>query len=252
MSKDLMKAFAAVADGGVTGRESALENSSRRLWLKNFAAVSATGAVLWACGKKEDSATSATDCTTLSAADKATNAGLLNAALGLENEAINIYTAAAGLPVWGTDANALAPTFLEIAKVFLAHHKAHAVKLSAEITELGGTPVTANDAATDLAHYPGIASLTGASGLLVVLKAAAERELGAAKAYYSLIGSGMKGTTDIDLIASIAPDEAAHYGVLAAAAFVAGGASSGLDQNTIVPSAFAGTFAVPSGFSPRT
>src|SRR5688500_844870 len=108
----------------IAGRETDVERQSRRVWTQNFFAVSASSAVLWACGGSDDDKAKG-DEVEYSLEDKKADAATMNVALDLEHEAIALYTAAAGLGVWGTDASPLAPTFLEVAKTFLAHHTAH-------------------------------------------------------------------------------------------------------------------------------
>jgi rubrerythrin len=209
---------------------------------------------MWACGSgsKNTSATATPGCAAaaLTGAQDMTEAAGLNAALALEYEAINIYTAAAGISaIWTAEAHPLAPTFLMIAKQFLGQHEAHAAALVAAIEAVNGTAVTANPAATDLAHYPAaIGSLTGASGLYTILGAAAERELNAANAYFGLVNA-LQAQSDCNLVASIAPDEAAHYGVLVAAAFAVSQTASPTISTPLTPANIVPT--AVAGLSPR-
>ncbi len=246
--------FRRIFDDVANGKETSVQAHSRRVWLQNFAAISASGAVLWACGSNDDKATGTADCTTLSVDDKKADVALLNTALGLEYEAISIYTQAAGVAaVWTAAANALAPTFLEIAKVFLTHHQSHAATLKGAIESMQAdtsvAPAAADTDANYIAHYPGIGGLTGAAGLLVVLQAAAEREMNAANVYASVIAT-FKSRDLAAVSGGHSADEAAHYGVLNAACFVLDAAGSKLDQKSIVGGSKP-AFTLPAGVSPR-
>jgi rubrerythrin len=122
----------------------------------------------------------------------------------------------------------LAPTFLEVAKTFLAHHTAHKNALIAQIeaikAETNVAPVESKGDAY-LTPYPGIASLAGASGLLTVLQVAAEREMNAANAYYGVIPA-FNNRDLMQTLGGLSADEAAHYGVLNAAALAHAALSS--------------------------
>ncbi len=226
MKQNIKDGINRVLDQVLEGKESNVEKMSRRVWTKNFAAVSATSAVLWACGgKDDDKAVAGSEYTTEM---KKKDAETMNVALNLEHEAIALYTAAAGLAVWGTDASALAPTFLEVAKTFLAHHTAHKDALIAQIDAIKadtGISAVASKGDEYLTPYPGIATLTGPTGLLTVLQVAAEREMNAANAYYSVIPA-FNNRDLMQTLGGLSADEAAHYGVLNAAA-LAHGALSG-------------------------
>lgn len=227
--RELNKAIAEV------GVEKAAEVSSRREALTRIGLISTTGALFYACGKGDDDtavadtsckettdkalaeakakwekdAKSATDKASM--ANKAADAELLNAALALEHEAVAVYSAAAGLPIW-TGGNA--PTYLEIAKAFAGHHATHAADLAKVIKDLGGTPVTAKSA-TDYFTANGISN-PAALGLGDVLKFALSKELGAAQAYASLAAK-LKIADDAGLFARLAADEASHYAIFRAA-----------------------------------
>jgi rubrerythrin len=221
MTQKLKDSLARMCDTVLAGKEPEVALHSRRVWLQNFAAVTATSAVVWSCGKSDDDkATAGTG--DYSAADKKSDATTMNVALGLEHEAIALYTAAAGLPVWGTDVNALAPTFLDVAKEFLKHHTAHREALIAQINlikaDSGVDPVAAKDATEYLKPYPTIASQTGLEGLITVLQVAAEREMYAANAYYSVIAT-FKNMKLMQTLGGLSSDESGHFGVLNAAAF---------------------------------
>ncbi len=229
-------------DSVTDGKDTEVEKLSRRVWAQNFAFISASAAVGWACGSSGGS--KAVAGSTYSTEDQISDANTMNVALALEYEAIALYTAAATLDVWSTSASALAPSFLEVAKIFLGHHTVHKEALITQINELKSTtaiePVSAKTSSEYLSPYPGIATLSGADGLLTVLQVAAEREMNAANAYHSVIAS-FKNTDLMQTLGGLSADEAAHYGVLNAAAFAHGfltnkSADAKLDQTNLVSS----------------
>jgi rubrerythrin len=223
MKSKILESILRISDEVLDGKESKVEKLSRRVWAQNLALISASSAVAWACGSSSDD--KAVAAVPYSAEDQKADADTMNVALALENEAIAIYTAAAGLPVWDTAASALAPTFLEVAKVFLGHHTAHKAALEAQINEIkavtGVEPAAAKTSAEYLAPYPTIATLSGASGLLTVLQVAAEREMNAANAYFTVIKS-FKNVDLMQTLGGLSADESGHYGVLNAAALAHG------------------------------
>ena len=241
MSKDLIHSVRAMTDKVLEGKETAPEAASRRVWLQNFGLMSASAAVMWACG--DSGGNNAVAQAPLTQAQLIADAGTYNVALGLEHEAIAIYTAAAGLDVWDASITPLAPAFLEIALAFVAHHTSHRDAIIAKINENKAStliePVSAKTTAEYLTPYPGIASLSGASGLLAVLQVAAEREANAANAYFSVLTS-FNDSAAIPVLGGLSADEAAHYGVLNAAAFAFGALSnqaSGITAANIVSGA---------------
>src|SRR4051794_5975266 len=99
------KFFARLATAMEKGRETEYERQSRRVWLQNFSAIAASGAVLWACGNEgEDKAKAKPKSMSMGAGDGALDykgdADIVKVAMGLEYEAIALYTAAAGLDIW--------------------------------------------------------------------------------------------------------------------------------------------------------
>jgi hypothetical protein len=240
-------------DKVAAGKETSFERQSRRVWLQNFALASATGAVMWACGNDDDDANAG--CSTeLSKDDKIADAKILNVALDLEYEAIGLYTAAAGLPVWTAAVNALAPSLLAVAKEFLAHHTAHAATLKSAIDGLQAvTGVAATTAKTE-ADYLKWYDLTGiganAGSLVAVLQLAAEREMNAANVYHSVVGS-FKDKTYIPIDAGLAVEEAAHYGVLNAAAFALNALTDNSATVAITDKNIVGGTVPPFGTYPR-
>jgi rubrerythrin len=226
--KELNKAIDAIGEGReVPGFESKSEiivqPNQFRESLKRFGALGATGALFYACGSSsKNSAGAAANCDAAiadakkvtEAADKVNDVGLLNAALNLEFEAIQVYTAAAGLPIWTAASDASAPAYLAIAGAFLAHHGSHAGELAKVIKDLGGTPITTKTA-TEYFTANGIAD-PSALGLADVLKFALKKELGAAQAYAAL-SANMKFVPCAALFARLASDESAHYAIFRAA-----------------------------------
>lgn len=122
----------------------------------------------------------------------------LNAALAIEHQAIFAYTAVAPLLSSGTAA---------LAASFRHDHETHRDALSAHITSLGGAPVPAQPS-YDLGTKP--ASETDA------LKAAADLEETAAKAYFKLTTT-IEDPAQVQFLASIMGDEAQHAAILRAA-----------------------------------
>ena len=112
---------------------------------------------------------------------------------------------------------------------FAGHHTTHRDAIIAAInankTVTAVEPVAAKATADYLAPYPNIASASGASGLLRVLQLTAEREMNAANAYHSVLLS-FNDSAAIQTLGGLSSDEAAHYGVLNAAAFAFGALSS--------------------------
>lgn len=180
--------------------------AGRRQMLLRLGMTGVTGAVFYACGSKsDDTATAACSI------DKVADAGILNVALHLEQQAVAVYTAAAGLNIW-TGGNA--PTYKEIAVAFAGHHTKHAADLSATITALGGTPVTAK---TTTEYFTANSiSNPAALGLADVLKFAMRKELEAAKTYAKSAGK-FSDPLNAGLFARLAADESAHYAIFRAA-----------------------------------
>jgi len=192
---------------------------SRRLWLKNMALFSASGALLMACGKDEKKVYVTAS---YSADDAINDAGILNTALALEHEAISIYTQAAGLSVWtagGADNGGnLGSTLKQIAVGFAGHHTEHKNALILAIESLNATystGIAAVTAKTDSEYLPPDTAATLTS-VKAVLRVAADKELGAAKAYMGAIKS-FKNPEIGQTSGFLGGDEAAHYGAIRAA-----------------------------------
>lgn len=135
----------------------------------------------------------------------AADVGILNTALGLENEAISAYQV-------GAMSGLLQKPVLEIAVLFQTHHKEHRDALIATIRKLGGTPVAAKSDA-EVAQALNAASLKSQTD---VLRLAQRLEKGAANAYIGVIPSfGDKALAQVS--ARLAADEAMHWTVLSQA-----------------------------------
>ena len=199
-------------------RDTEIEKNSRREWLAKLTMTGATGAFLYACGSKSDSATAAAADT--SVADGA----ILNVALDLELGAISIYKFAAADA--GVQA-ALGGAVLAVAGSFLAHHEAHAATLTAAITGLKAknAAVAGPVAAKADSVYRDAANGVNASSLLNILITAANKEMEAAKTYFSVI-SKFGDKTLAETSGLLGGDEAGHYGVYRAL-LLANGAALG-------------------------
>ncbi len=135
-------------------------------------------------------------------ASAASDIGILNTALALENEAISAYQL-------GAQSGLLQKPVLDVAVLFQTHHKEHRDALIATIRKLGGTPVAARSDAE-------VAQALNASALKTqadVLRLAQRLEKGAANAYIGVIPSfGDRNLAQVS--ARLAADEAMHWTVL--------------------------------------
>ncbi len=209
---------------------------SRRVWMQNFALVSATGGVLWACGSKDkdDDATAET-----ASEDPVADGKLLNAALALEHEAISLYTQAAGLPFMaGTSALAIAGAFLE-------HHKEHRTALESTIASMKTKNAAVEAAVATKANGDYLSAELAAklTDVKQVLRLAALKESGAAQAYLGLISS-FTSKTLAQTSGMLGGDEAGHYGVLRAALLVVAG-------DTLITTANVIPASLPSGWKDK-
>ena len=136
------------------------------------------------------------------AGNAAADVGLLNAALGLEQEGIAVYGIAAG-------SGLLQPEVVKVGVAFQGHHKEHAAMLEAAIKRLGGTPVSpkSNDA------YIAANNIGALKTQADVLNLAIKLERGATNAYLGLIGP-LHAKDLVALVARTAADEATHVALL--------------------------------------
>lgn len=224
-----------------SGKESSIGLQSRRIWMQNMGLISATGAILWACGSKDDKATAGGCTETLTAEQDKADASIIAVALGLEYEAIALYEGAAGITaIWTATAHAFAPTFLAVAAEFLSHHKAHAASLEAALAGYTSTGVTApakpgSEVFNPYGGAAAVTALTGLVGLQTILQVAAEREINAANTYFakSQATGGFNKRALADVSGGLAYDESAHAGVLNAAALAIG--VTGITAANIAP-----------------
>ena len=224
--REMNKAIKAIE----TDKETDAMKDERREALRRLGLISATGAFFYACGSSsDDNAVASTVCESEIKANaetelfknKKNDIDLMNAALGLEQEAVVTYTTAASLSdIWLEETLRTAPTYLEIAGAFRGHHAEHAAVLARYIKEAGGTPVTPKTFAEYQAAFAAADKLdlpaTPAGKLVNVLKYAMKKELGAAQAYASLVPK-LKIAEHQGAFANNAADEAAHYAVFRAA-----------------------------------
>ncbi len=198
-------------------RETEFERLSRRVWLQNAGLITAASSVVWACGSDDDKA-GADEKPTTAAENPVADGDLINIALGLEHEAIALYTAASKLTIWTTKEAVLA-----IAGSFLDHHKAHRDTLVGALTDLRAkdAKVAAAAAASSDDTYVDAAVKAGAKldSVKGVLRLASQKEAAAAKAYISVIKQ-FTSKALAEYSGLHAGDEAAHYGALRAALFV--------------------------------
>lgn len=128
----------------------------------------------------------------------AQDAGLLNAAIGLEHEGIAAYEIALG-------SGLIPQAAVGLVRSFQGHHKQHRDELAKAVIRLGGKPTEAKK----LDEY--VKSLNAASitKLEDIQRLALRLERGAASAYIGLI-AGLKNTEYHTLVAQLAADEALH------------------------------------------
>jgi rubrerythrin len=130
----------------------------------------------------------------------ANDVGILNTALGAEQEAIAAYQV-------GAESGLLQGGARDLAITFQGHHKAHAELLANTVKKLGGKPVEGKKPADY--HFPTDTLKSQAD----VLRFAAGLEKGAVSAYLGAIP--VFGNRDLSKAAgSILGDEAMHWAVL--------------------------------------
>lgn len=135
--------------------------------------------------------------------DMSKDVQILNVALGLEHEAINVYQL-------GAKSGLLQKPALDVAILFQAHHKSHREALIATIEKLGGRPVTEKT----LADYAKALQADTLKNQGDVLNLAARLEMGAANAYLGVIPS-FKDAALAKVAARLAADETMHWTALA-------------------------------------
>lgn len=210
---------------------------SRRQILKQLGQISAGGILLAACGDANVPMANSNQMPSTST-DKVNDGALLNAALGLEHEAIALYTAAATLPFMQV---AGVKAILDIAVTFKSHHEAHRDGLVSVINSLRqqDARVAAPVQSRSINDYvaPVVSKLVDVPS---VLRLASLKEEEAAKAYLGLIDS-FSDKKLAETSGLLGGDESAHYGVLRAALFALFG-DTAITAQTVIPSAY------PTGF----
>ncbi len=225
-------------------QEPAAARQSRRIWVQNLGLISASGAVMWACGAKDDG--KAETGTAAPKDDPVADGTTLNGALALEHEAISLYTQASKLDVWTKDAT-YGQALLTIAASFLDHHKDHLKVLQGAMAALKVKDPKVADAVTAQSDDTYLQAAVKAGFKLdsttTVLQLAAAKEAGAAKAYAGAI----KSLTDVNYAYQSglhSGDEAAHFGALRAALFALLGDKS-IANDKVVPGPFPTSWILP-------
>lgn len=164
---------------------------------------------LAACKGKETASSASPPPPRDKAKDEAHDAALLNEGILLEQAAINIYTAAAGLPFIASDAQVLG-----VAKLFMSQHEEHRDTLAKWVQTLGGTAV---DPAT--AKTPEIPAIIldedagEAARRTAVLELARKLEKLAADSYFSMVSQALVTDFARRSAAEILPVEAQHVAI---------------------------------------
>ena len=135
-------------------------------------------------------------------AANASDVGILNVALALENEAINAYQL-------GAQSGLLQKPVLDVAVKFQGDHKGHRDALIATIQKMGGTPVKEKS----LDEYAKALKADTLKSQNDVLALAAMLELGATNAYLGVIPS-FKDPQLAKIAGRLAADETMHWTVL--------------------------------------
>lgn len=142
-------------------------------------------------------------------ADAAEDIPTLNALLSAEYNAIQAYTAGAGVlsaPPSGDPLAAAAPTVLAVAVHFQSQHRDHANALAAVITAAGGTPV-----AESSVMFTPPSGFTGTVTNVIKLAANAEK---AASIAYAEVQKTLTTQMNAALVAAIGANETQHFTVL--------------------------------------
>jgi rubrerythrin len=142
-------------------------------------------------------------------ADAANDVVLLNKGILLEQGAVNVYKAAAGLPFIAENQD-----ILPVAALFLSQHEQHRDSLATWVQNLGGTPAALETATTpDIPAEVLDEALDPEARTLAVLKFARSLEKAAADAYFQLIVQQLQTDTARRAAAEILPVEAQHVAV---------------------------------------
>lgn len=149
---------------------------SRRLFFARSARLSATAVALLGGVSLAGRASAASHTSSQMASD----ANILNVALGLEHEAIAAYEIGAG-------SGLLDKPTLAVASLFLSHHEGHREALMGAVKKMGGTPVAAK--AMDQYKASEKLNVKAIKSQADVLRLAQRLELGAVNAYIGVMPS---------------------------------------------------------------
>lgn len=142
-------------------------------------------------------------------ADEVRDVELFNRGILLEQGAINVYKAAAGLPFIAND-----EAVFSVAKLFMSQHEQHRDSLARWVNTLGGKAVDANTAKTpDIPTDITNEALDVGARKLAVLKFARSLEKAAADAYFKLVVQQLSTEFARRSAAEILPVEAQHVAI---------------------------------------
>lgn len=142
-------------------------------------------------------------------ADEENDVELLNKGILLEQGAILVYKAAAGLPFIAKD-----KTVLGVAGLFMSQHEVHRDSLGKWVKSLGGTPVDPSTAKMpDIPNEVLDKSLPEGERKIATLKFARSLEKLAADAYFQLVVQQLQTEFARRQAAEIMPVEAQHVAV---------------------------------------
>ncbi len=179
-------------------------------------AAAATGVGVAGCDEKAKDTTAAgggggggKDACGPTAEDKKADAELITGAILLEEEAVKVYTAAAGLPFIASDA-----VVLTTAGRFMEHHKDHSKKLQALLKALDApeadlSKVVMRALPADITD----ATKDDATRKTATLRFARDFEMSAAQTYFKFVTAQLRTPQARQVIADIMPAEAQHVAI---------------------------------------
>lgn len=177
-------------------------------------AAAATGVGVAGCDEKAKDATATggaggKDACGPTAEDKKADAELITGAILLEEEAVKVYTAAAGLPFIASDA-----VVLTTAGRFMEHHKEHSKKLQALLKALDApeadlSKVVMRALPADITD----ATKDDATRKTATLRFARDFEMSAAQTYFKFVTAQLRTPQARQVIADIMPAEAQHVAI---------------------------------------
>ena len=186
----------------------------------------------------------------LVSADSTADIQMLQTATAIENLAVKVYTAAAGLPAGVSGASN--PVILKFVQTTIAQHTDHGRAFSAATAKLGGKPQTGIlQSVYDSVVTPALAKISGPAdvvGLAITLEDAAAQT-------YVKFGGAVDDTQAQKTFATVAPVEAQHVAVLLAVkALLDGGAPQliALPPDLTQLPGPAGSVGFPKNFYPVT